>query len=89
MRDVLAATLGVLALLADCTGPTPVEASVRDAFVACMEDAGFTVSDVDVAAPDGSHVERFTWEATGDGDPEQAGRTCEDEALARFEISRT
>lgn len=84
------ALLGVTtgAILASCGSPPPVEKLVADRFVACMADAGIEVRDVNVVVGRDRHIERFEWTAN-EAVPEQTGQRCEEEALERFNVSRT
>lgn len=86
-------TVGVLAAIvlvgAACAGPSTVETSVRDAFVACMEEQGIAVDDVEVVVRTGRHIETFSWQPADDDTAEDAGQQCEDAALQQFQVSRT
>lgn len=87
MRPVAIALAG-LALGAACTGGSPVEDSVRDVFVDCMEEQGIEVQDVEVSVRRGNHIDTFEWEVEQDNVGETGDR-CEDAALQQFEVSRT
>lgn len=82
--------LTVVVLAAGCAGPSTVEASVRDAFVDCMGEAGITVENVAVGVPDGRHIETFSWDAVdGEHAEQEVGQECEDMALQMFRVSRS
>lgn len=88
-RRAVAATVVVSSALAACTAPASVERAVEDAFVACADEQGLDVEDVEVrVSDDRSHIRGFGYRITGGGDDEVAER-CEDTALAEHEVSRT
>ena len=90
MRGTLAAAAIVCVVAASgCAGPSTVETSVRDAFVDCMADGGFTVENVKVGVGDGRHIESFSWDPAEREIPGEVGQGCEDDALSQFQVSRT
>lgn len=58
-------------------------------FIECMSERGVPVENVRVEVRDGRHIERLDWDTDASGDVDSIGDDCEEQALRRFEISRT